>query len=279
MVTKATKKTPAKASKTGAKKVAKKKVAKKTAKKTEKKPAPAKPSVWTPASLMAELKRLGTEQNRKVYARHGAPASMYGVSFANLYALQKQIKRNHDLARALWQSGNSDAQTLGALIADPDRATRAELESWAKSASWFMCVDYLAGFVARTPHALPLVKKWTGAKPELLKRAGYSTLGSLIKNGAHDGQPLDTALIAAHLAAIEREIHTAPNRAREAMNSCLITIGIYCEPLHKGAIAAAKRIGKVEIEHAKGTNCKDFIATDEIAKGRAHRAKEAKVSR
>lgn len=240
------------------------------------KPTPKQTTPWTFTALMAELKRLGTEQNRKVYARHGAPAErMFGVSFANIYALQKQIKRDHALARALWDSGNIDAQILGALIADADAATRAQLESWARSSRWFMGVDYLGTFVATTPHALPLARKWMKSRDEFIRRAGYSTLNALLKNGAPAGAPPDTPFLEEVLATIEREIHDSPNRAREAMNTTLICIGVYHDPLHKQAVAAAKRIGFVAIDHAKGTNCKDFIATEEIAKARAHRAKKA----
>jgi hypothetical protein len=57
------------------------------------------------------------------------------------------------------------------------------------------------------------------------------------------------------------------------MNTTLICIGVYHDPLHTDAVAAAKRIGFVTIDHAENTNCKDFIAVDEIAKARAHRAK------
>lgn len=41
--------------------------------------------------VMKELKRMGTAQNRKVYARHGVGENMFGVSYANLNALKKKI--------------------------------------------------------------------------------------------------------------------------------------------------------------------------------------------
>lgn len=41
--------------------------------------------------VMRELKALGTAQNVKVYQRHGAGDNLFGVSFANLYKLQKKI--------------------------------------------------------------------------------------------------------------------------------------------------------------------------------------------
>jgi len=34
--------------------------------------------------VMTELEFLGTEQNRKIYRRHGAGDNQFGVSFANL---------------------------------------------------------------------------------------------------------------------------------------------------------------------------------------------------
>ena len=44
------------------------------------------------------LKSLGTEQNRKIYRRHGAGEDVYGVSFAHLKDLKKKIKTDHDSA-------------------------------------------------------------------------------------------------------------------------------------------------------------------------------------
>jgi hypothetical protein len=56
------------------------------------------------------------------------------------------------------------------------------------------------------------------------------------------------------LKTIEKEIHDSPNRARHAMNSALIAIGIYRPALTQEAIAAARRIGKVEVDHGE-TSC------------------------
>ena len=47
--------------------------------------------------------------------------------------------------------------------------------------------------------------------------------------------------------SIEKEIHSSPNRACYSMNNTLIAIGTYIDALHKEALEAAKRIGKVEV--------------------------------
>ena len=76
------------------------------------------------------LEQAGTEQNRKVYKRHGAREPLFGVSFAELGRLQKLIKVDHSLARQLWQTDNHDARVLALQIADPARLDLATAESW-----------------------------------------------------------------------------------------------------------------------------------------------------
>ena len=83
-------------------------------------------------SALRELKRRGTAQNRKVYRRHGVGENMYGVSFADLRLLAKQIKTDHDLAVQLWATGNHDAQILATLIADPAQFDAKTLDAWSK---------------------------------------------------------------------------------------------------------------------------------------------------
>ena len=55
---------------------------------------------------MKKLESCGTAQNRETRGRHGIKGEMFGVSFANLYKLQKQIKVDHDLSERLWATGN-----------------------------------------------------------------------------------------------------------------------------------------------------------------------------
>ena len=43
--------------------------------------------------VIQTLEEMGTAQNRKIYARHGVGETMFGVSFANLNTLKKQIKK------------------------------------------------------------------------------------------------------------------------------------------------------------------------------------------
>jgi hypothetical protein len=87
---------------------------------------------------------------------------------------------------------------------------------------------------------------------ESLREVGYGTLSARLRN---DATSISDADAAKYLAAIEREIHGSPNWARRAMNGALIAIGVHKPALRREAIAAAKRIGTVDVDHGE-TGCK-----------------------
>jgi 3-methyladenine DNA glycosylase AlkD len=81
--------------------------------------------------VMAELARLGGEPTKKTLMRHGAREPFFGVKVGDLKVLQKKIKKDHALALALYDTGNSDAMYLAGLVADPAKMTKAQLRRWA----------------------------------------------------------------------------------------------------------------------------------------------------
>ena len=80
--------------------------------------------------VLRELESLGTEQNRKVYSRHGVGDSQFGVSMANLEQLRKKNKQDHPLALELWSSANHDARMLATKIADPLQMDERTIANW-----------------------------------------------------------------------------------------------------------------------------------------------------
>ncbi|XXX71727.1 DNA alkylation repair protein [Sorangium sp. So ce134] len=212
--------------------------------------------------VMSELERLGTEQNRRVYLRHGATEPLFGVSFAHMNALEKRIKRDHALAEALWATGNSDARTLAAAIADPGRFTRDQLEAWLDGLRSPILIDLVVKRIAaKTPFAREAMARWTASDDEWIGRAGWKLLGTL----AEEDPSLPDSVFEERLEAIEASIHRAKNRARDAMNGAVICIGARNEPLRGKALTAARRIGKVEVDHGD-TSCKTPDATAHILK-------------
>jgi hypothetical protein len=82
---------------------------------------------------------------------------------------------------------------------------------------------------------------------------------------ARQDEILPDAYFGQFLDLIERDIHTRKNRVRGAMNSALIAIGVRNQALQKKALAVAKKIGQVVIDHGD-TNCKTPDAAAYILK-------------
>ena len=222
----------------------------------------------TTAEVMKKLESLGTAQNRKVYARHGAaPESTFGVSFAELFKLQKAIKRDQPLALELWDTGNNDARSLATLIADPQQMRAKDLDRWVNEVNVYGLADLIARHVAsQSPHARKKAEAWSKSKQEYVGQTGWDLIGMLAMYDAS----LPDSYVEEHLRVIERDIHRSKNRVRHAMNGVLIGIGMRNQKLRKLALAAAGRIGKVEVDHGE-TGCKtpDAAAYIQKAAGRA----------
>jgi len=209
---------------------------------------------------MQTLESLGTEQNRKVYGRHGASSNVYGVSWANYGKLQKKLKTNQPLAEELWATGNFDARILATMIADASQCTSALLEEWVKQIDCNPVASAFAKLVAASPLGAAKGEKWRKSKSEWVAATGWDTIAALAMNKSTDGVDFESLI-----PVIEADIHSAKNRARHSMNSALIAIGSRSPALRKAAITAAKRIGKVEVDHGE-TGCKTPDAVEYIQK-------------
>ncbi|MDC0721774.1 DNA alkylation repair protein [Nannocystis bainbridge] len=224
----------------------------------------------TARDVLRELEALGSEQTRKTWRRHEVPEPMFGVKYGDLGKLQKRLGRDQALAEALWQSGNHDARVLAAMIAEPAAFDVAMLRRWQAETTCYVQTDALITHVgARMAAAATAVVPWLDATTESQRRAGWVLVAHL----ARESNDLADSFFADLLPRIEREIHGAPNRTREAMNGTLIAIGTRSDALARLATAAARTIGPVEIDHGD-TDCKTFDAVAYIAKGREHRAKQ-----
>lgn len=220
---------------------------------------------WPLAEAMAALEKAGTAQNRKVFARHGATEPMFGVSFANFKLFVKRAGVDHDLARGLWATGNYDARILAVKVADPAKTTADELSRWAAEAGNKIVGNYVSQLAAETPHGAALAARWLAAPAAPDSSLAWALVGQLAM--------MDTATpdswFEERLAEIVADIHTAPNDRKAAMNQAVIAIGCRSAALRKAALAAAKKIGKVDVDHGE-TSCKTPVAAEYIEKTWAH---------
>jgi 3-methyladenine DNA glycosylase AlkD len=215
----------------------------------------------TKTEIMNQLESLGTEQNRKVYARHGVKGTQFGVSYANLGKMRKKIGINHELALELWPTGNHDARVLAALIADPGQMTSQILDAWVKELDNYVLTEAFSKLASGSPAADKQMKKWLAAKGEWVGTAGWNVLTHMAMRPS--GLPHD--FLTETLSKIESEIHSSKNRVKYAMNNALIAIGVSSSRLERKAIEAAERIGRVEVDHGE-TECQTPEAAAYIQK-------------
>lgn len=152
------------------------------------------------------------------------------------------------------------------MVADVAAFDEAKVERWAREASSHGVADEVAKQIAvKTPWALTLAREWIASQNPLLQRAGWTSYALLAMSDEVPDKELASAI-----EVIEHEIHRSENRTKEGMNNALIAIGGSRATLRNAAVAAAERIGKVEVDHGQ-TNCKTPFAVPYIEKMWARR--------
>lgn len=203
--------------------------------------------------VMTTLASKGSASTKKIFLRHGAKEPFFGVKVADLKVLQKAIKGEQALALRLFATGNGDAQYLAGLVADGAKMTPAQLDRWARTASWCMISRFCVPWVAsENPEGFALASKWTTSTEELVAVAGWSTLAALVT--IRDDADLPVRAFKALLSRVPREISRAPDETRLSMNQFVIACGTYSPALGAQAVTAARSMGKVEADMGE-TSC------------------------
>jgi len=208
----------------------------------------------TAAEVMKQLEKLGDAQTRKTFARHGCPEPFFGVKVGDMKTLIKKTGRDSKLAKELYKTGNPDAQYFAGLIADGRDFTKAELQQWAKKASWHAVSEFTVAWIAAEhPEGWDVALEWIDSPDESIASTGWNALSGILST--RPDEELDLAAIKRLLKRVVKEIHKAPNRVRYTMNCFVIAAGSAVKPLGKEALAAAEKIGKVEVDMGD-TACK-----------------------
>ena len=151
-------------------------------------------------------------------------------------------------------------------IVDPLRMSSAKLDGWVRDGSApRLCGGYVAMLAAEGPHGAAKLAEWLAARDVPARAAGWTLLAQL----ALRDEAMADASFERWLGEIERGIEVAPDAERYVMNQAVIAIGCRSGGLRKAALAAAGRIGTVEVDHGD-TACKTPDAAASIAKAWAH---------
>ena len=187
---------------------------------------------------LAQLKPLGNEKVRAHNKKYGAPDNQFGVPLGDIRKLASKIKTNHELAMALWKTGNADAQLLAILLMKPKDLTADEMDRTVRSVTFSHVADWLNSYVVKNhPDKETLRQRWMTDDNVWAARAGWSLTSERI------GKSPEGLDVPALLDRIESEMADAAPEVQWTMNYCLAGIGIHFPKLRKRAIAIGEALG------------------------------------
>jgi len=208
--------------------------------------------------ILAELASLGSEETRAGMERYGiTTADAFGVSISVLRPMAKRLGLDHDLALALWATGNHEARLLASMVDDPAQVTEEQMDAWtAAFDSWDVCDQVTSNLFDKTPYAYAKVHEWSAADDEWVKRAAFATAAAL---AVQDKKATDEPFVEI-LELIRREAGDDRNFVKKAVNWALRNIGKRDLRLHAAATATAEAILAAAEERAAATEGRKDLA-------------------
>ena len=189
---------------------------------------------------LKQLEALGDEKLRalnKTRKYFGAD-NQFGVRLGDVRKLAAKIKTNHEMALALWETGNVDARLLAVLLIKPKNLTRIEMDRMVRSATSAQLAEWLTSYVVKNhPEKEALRQAWMADDDPWAARAGWSLTAERI------GRSPEGLDVPALLDRLESEMAGAPPEEQWTMNACLAGIGIHFPKHRKRALAIGETLG------------------------------------
>jgi 3-methyladenine DNA glycosylase AlkD len=192
-------------------------------------------------SVLTTLQRLGNPRRREeMETRYGiVTRDAFGIPMNEMQRLAKQLGRNHELALALWETGNYEARTVAAFVAEPERVTPALMDRWCRDFdNWAICDTLCFKLFDQSPHAFDKVVLWAKRKDEFQKRAAFALLACLALHDDHADDKAFSKLLPLVKAAATDE----RNFVKKGVSWALRAIGGRSVKLHAEVVGAAQQL-------------------------------------
>lgn len=205
--------------------------------------------------IIARLKAEANPDNVAGMARYGiSTTNTLGISIYTLRKIAKELKKDHELALKLWDSGYHEARIMASFIDEPEKVTGAQLESWVNDFDSWDIVDQVSELISKTPYVIKKIHEWAKRDAEFVKRAAFSLLAeiSFYDKKMTDDEFEQFFILIKDAATDER------NYVKKAVNWALRNIGKRNVALNRRAIEIAGEIQKMDTKAAR------WIASDAL---------------
>ena len=203
-------------------------------------------------ALLKENRDARGQANWKAMGDRTGGLTSFGIGLTKLRAIAKQVGRNRDLARKLWNERNHDAKIIGLLIDDPKQLTREQVETQVDDAAPGMLSHVLSSCeatLAKSPMAFDIAKDWMASTDPVRRSCGYGLVYELAKD-TKDKRLTDEFFLGC-VETISRTIATEVNSVRVGMGGALLSIGKRNKKLNAAAIKVSKAIGLIHFSDRK----------------------------
>jgi len=200
----------------------------------------------TVESVVAQLKELEDPKILSVNERHGDD---HAVNLTKLRAVAKDLKKQPELARGLWDTGESAPRLVAILLSKPKDFTADEYDSMLREARTPKVLDWLVNYlVKKSPVVEELRLRWFDDRDVNVASAGWELTSERVVKKP-EGIDLEGLL-----DQIEAEMVDAPDRLQWGMNTCLAQIGIHHPDLRERALSTGERL-EVLKDYPTAPNC------------------------
>ncbi|MFS2189535.1 DNA alkylation repair protein [Mucilaginibacter sp. Mucisp84] len=199
--------------------------------------------------VLEQLKEKADAAYLKGMARFGIDNSRaLGVKLPEIRKLAKIIKKDHELALALWDTQIHEARILASMIADPKQVTPELMDSWTGDFySWDICDQVCGNLFDRTPFAIDKAVEYSSHEQEFVKRAGFVLMAEYAVHNKTAPDEIFTNLF----PIMEREAWDNRNFVKKAINWALRQMGKRNNILKVKAINTAQNIYNQPSKSAK----------------------------
>jgi 3-methyladenine DNA glycosylase AlkD len=178
-----------------------------------------------------------------------------GVSVPDMRKIAKGIGKDHRLALDLWETGVPEGMIVAGMIAEPEKLTEEQMESWVVDInSWDICDQVCMNLFEKSPLAEKKIFDWSGRDEEFVKRTAFALIACL---AWHDKAAADQDFIK-YFPVIVSGSSDDRNFVKKAVNWALRNIGKRSLGLNKAAIEVANEIKDIDSKSAR------WIASDAI---------------
>ncbi|MCG7503471.1 DNA alkylation repair protein [Mesorhizobium retamae] len=193
----------------------------------------------TAAEVLAYLRTHSSEENRKGMQRFGIKVERaLGIPHGPQRDIARKIRRNHERAFELWESGIVEAQFIASATADPARFSADNARAWAATFDSWDIVDGVTNLFVDTEHWKALIAEFAEDEREFVRRAAFAMIAWA---SVHRKKEPD-ATFERLLPLIEKHAKDSRNFVKKAVNWALRQIGKRSMALHSPALALAEKL-------------------------------------